>query len=143
MYQDESFDEYIKSILGYSYINPVRDKLRYPKMRSFGTNYAISYPEIERFYPEIYKLIYPMICKRCLEVSEPITKELLENITDEIFLAIETDRKVENNNNNKALKDLIKILLIRQILEESNYHIKRPSVFATDKYKNMGLYEEY
>ena len=41
--------------------------------------------ELEECYPEIYKIVYPMICKSCLYVTEEITPELVEKITNEIY----------------------------------------------------------
>ena len=103
--------------------------------------------EIESCYPEIYKVVYPMIRSRCQRNTKPVTKELIEEMTGEIYQAIEgevfmTEENIEQNrgeNKNKiipdekqinrkesdvqnrelrnsGLQDLIKILLIRELL---------------------------
>ena len=42
---------------------------------------------IEECYPEIYKLIYPMVRKICTQNTEPLTEDLL-NIVKQSFLVI-------------------------------------------------------
>ena len=139
---NETYQEYIRSILGY------------PTTKNFENTYNYSYMQndnidIEKYYPEIYKLINPMICKKCNENNLPITKELIENMTNDIYFAIESDNQIninitlQNNlkqtnsigkpiikqtNNeekessnqrvikNPTLRDLIKILIINAII---------------------------
>lgn len=141
---NETYQEYIRSILGY------------PTTKNFENTYNYSYMQndnidIEKYYPEIYKLINPMICKKCNENDLPITKELIENMTNDIYFAIESDNQIninitlQNNlkqtnnigkpiikqtNNEKkessnqrviknpTLRDLIKILIIKKLLYE-------------------------
>jgi hypothetical protein len=108
--------------------------------------------ELENCYPEIYKIVYPMIMKKCNESRGPFTNEDIENMTDELYYAIEEKNEVRLNINltndvrttsnntkivekrpevtikeskegnretrqiNSGLRDLIKILLIRELL---------------------------
>ena len=53
--------------------------------------------EILNLYPEIYKIINPMVCKICEANSKPITRELIEQMTDEIYLNIESDTTIDEN----------------------------------------------
>ena len=87
---DNNYEEYIRSILGY------------PSRTNFDQNvmYNTGYQEptqintrndLEEFYPEIYKIVNPMVCKVCEANTKPITKELLEQMTEEIYLNIESD----------------------------------------------------
>ena len=106
--------------------------------------YDIDNNEFEDFYPEIYKIVYPTVCKRCLNINEDITEELIDNITNDIYNIIEKDeekenvsynnysnfrnmrniqkledRKVEKRENrqkNFLLNDLIKILVLRELI---------------------------
>ena len=41
------------------------------------------------FYPEIYKIVNPMVCKICENNNEPITKELIQKMTDEVYNNLE------------------------------------------------------
>ena len=47
--------------------------------------------ELENCYPEIYKIVYPMVSQRCSTMSQPVTRETVENMTDEIYSAIEVN----------------------------------------------------
>lgn len=150
---NETYEDYIRSILGYP---------------NYGATYqqqpmAINYErndqnaEIENCYPEIYKVVYPMICKACSNNNRPITPDLIDELTNEIYLSIESDNEinvtinltnevggnVENRSTNgrtttksssiskeeikenrgedrqfrnRGLQDLIRILLIRELL---------------------------
>lgn len=98
--------------------------------------------EFTEFYPEIYKLIYPMVCKVCNQNStREITKELIDRMTDEIYVnfeaednqtstmrttlkngdvrnpnAKEPEVRQETRQRNFLLRDLIKILILRELL---------------------------
>jgi len=50
---------------------------------------SLSEEEMRKCYPEIYHLVNPMVCKVCETNTEPITKELIERMTDEVYMAIE------------------------------------------------------
>lgn len=61
-------------------------------------------------YPEIYKIIMPMVEEAVKRNSgQNITSKLIESITTEIFNALEVDNNI---NKNKVLYDLIKILVL-------------------------------
>ena len=159
---NETYDEYIRSILGYS---PMRTYDSYQ-----DNNQNISYEtkentELEKYYPEIYKIVYPMIAKKCNNVRASLTNDDIENMTDEIYYALEernetrlninltndakttaqhdtvraaekkadvkikeiTNEKRETRQTNKGIRDLIKILIIRELLKRSEKsHISRP-----------------
>lgn len=109
------------------------------------------------YYPDIYRLVNPMVCKVCETNTQPITKELIEKMTDEVYMAIEdtsttvnvrvntpkteenktsnssvnknsseeiknsktrTERNAKSisSSSNSTLRDLIKILILNQIL---------------------------
>ena len=108
---NETYDDYIRSILGY----PVRNQFDqfnqgqqeyqgYQEYRNptFNTNINISgnNVELENSYPEIYKIVYPMITKKCENVRENnITKDDIENMTDEIYYALESRNETQININ--------------------------------------------
>ena len=108
---NETYDDYIRSILGY----PVRNQFDqfnqgqqeyqgYQEYRNptFNSNINISgnNVELENSYPEIYKIVYPMITKKCENVRESnITKDDIENMTDEIYYALESRNETQININ--------------------------------------------
>ena len=165
---DNQYEEYIRSVLGY------------PSTANMNQNqmYQNEYPnpsqismrnDLEEFYPEIYKIIYPMVQKACDGNMGANSREEIEQITDEIYSAIEDNnqinlninlgntisttnlntqnrnelhkegvqkkssekQEVENRNTegesrisprNNNLRDLIKILLIRELLRRRHNH---------------------
>ena len=64
--------------------------------------------DIESMYPEIYKIIYPMIQKACMQNNRPITEDVLDEMTSDIYNNIEADNIVNlnidivNNRNEKS-----------------------------------------
>ena len=162
---DNQYEEYIRSVLGY------------PNTTNMNQNqmYQNEYPnpsqvnmrnDLEDFYPEIYKIIYPMVQKACDGNMGANSREEIERMTDEIYSAIEDSnqinvninlgntvsttnmnrtqnrneipkeevqkkQEVENRNiegesrispRNNNLRDLIKILLIRELLRRRHNH---------------------
>ena len=102
MEQNQSIDEYIRSILGYSSMNMVtNNNMNY--MRNDVEQMQYEMPnenkELESYYPEIYKIVYPMINKRCSQISEPITQNLINEITNEIYSSIEVNTPIKVNIN--------------------------------------------
>lgn len=155
MYQDESIDDYIRSILGYPTTNTMFFNNNQMERPAMSQQVEMS-EDLESCYPEIYRIIYPMITSRCSRIIEPVTRELIDSMTDEIYSAIEVNNEVQLNINlqnttttttttnrpesrtqvkemakneqiredrsedrqfrNRTLQDLIRILLIRELL---------------------------
>lgn len=166
---DNQYEEYIRSVLGYPRITN----------RNQNQMYQNEYPnpsqirmrnDLEECYPEIYKIIYPMVQKACDGNMRANSKEEIEQMTDEIYSAIEDSNQInvnihlgntistsntnrsQNNNElskekipkknsekqevenrnvdaenkrsprNNNLRDLIKILLIRELLGRPHNH---------------------
>ena len=179
---NETYDDYIRSILGYparnqfeQYNQEMPEYQNYQEYRNptFNTNINISENniELEKNYPEIYKIVYPMVAKKCENArSETFSKSDIENMTDEIYYALEekqekrininltndisstkaqnssaisTSAKVENKRPdvrisqkaiensekrqiNSGLRDLIQILLIRELLNRPRPPFRPP-----------------
>ena len=92
---EQSYEEYIRSILGYpsastnmnNYTNNSYNNME----ESMFYNQNSDNKLLEDCYPEIYKIVYPMVIKSCRNNAKPLTRELIENMTDEIYTAIEND----------------------------------------------------
>lgn len=152
---NETYDEYIRSILGYPARNQFdqfnqgqQEYQGYQEYRNptFNTNINISgnNVELENSYPEIYKIVYPMITKKCENARESnITKDDIENMTDEIYYALESKNETQVNIKkrpevkvsettgekrqlNGGLRDLIQILLIRELLNRRRPPFRPP-----------------
>ena len=166
---DNQYEEYIRSVLGYpSTANMNQNQMyqnEYPNLSQINMR-----NDLEECYPEIYKIIYPMVKKACDGNMEANSREEIERMTDEIYSAledsnqinvninlgntvsttnmnrtqnrneiskeefqkknsekqevenrtIETENRISPRNNN--LRDLIKILLIRELLRRCHNH---------------------
>lgn len=144
----ESYEDYIRSILGYpNDRNNHYENNFNQEMDTEQTNNE----ELEECYPEIYKVVYPMVRKACSINTKPCDKALIDQLTNEIYESIETDHPINVNIHltnqistsnmnrtssvstnrtepsresrrenrqirNKGLEDLIRILLIRELL---------------------------
>lgn len=171
---NNSYEEYIRSILGYSnqtssqYVNR-------NCQNEYDNSQILQAQKLENCYPEIYKIVYPMITKICNNCETPITRETIERMTDEIYSAVESNNEInininlgnemrqdEKNRNtsnrsnvtqeakkelkksaiqekmsmessredrqfrNRDLRDLIQILIIRELLGRPGFPRQRP-----------------
>lgn len=144
------YEDYMRSVLGYQngniYANPysTNNDFYYNAMPNINTELrTFDTEKLNDFYPDIYKLVYPMVCKACNQnANREITKELIDNMTEDIYINFETDDRQSNNSirnlpplkngdvrnpnakepevrgetrqNNFLLRDLIRILILRE-----------------------------
>ena len=123
----QNYEDYMRAVLGY----PIERQNTYSSANN--TNYlqfndtnityqnAIQASSQENdfldMYPDIYRIVNPMVCKVCENNNEPITKELLMKMTDEVYRNLEetetgtvvninatlsNDRSVKTNNSNNS-----------------------------------------
>ena len=98
MFNNQSYDEYIRSILGYSSNNQM-DMSYEPYGRNYNNMNAMRNTELEDCYPEIYKVVYPMVKKACQNNTKPLSKDLVEELTDEIYTNMESNEGIQININ--------------------------------------------
>lgn len=166
------YEEYIRNIIGYP--NNTNNNCYSCNMNmeeNSYTNSQVPKSQIEQCYPEIYKIIYPMVKKACNDNFNLNTEEEIDKITNEIYYAIEDNNQINININlenavrtktaenasnrnqkevvnskenlseqsmnntrntetrritNNNLRDLIKILIIRELLNRPNIRPPRP-----------------
>ena len=143
----QNYEEYMRSVLGYSpyvendytYTDEQEDIYAY----SNDATPNAQVQDISPFYPEIYKIIYPMVCKVCnVNSSRELTKDLLEQMINEIYSNVEPDQESDSSTRNQPplkngdvrnpnakepctsvketrqtnflLRDLIRILILRE-----------------------------
>lgn len=140
---NQDYDEYLRNVLGYS-PNGRMENIYQNEYGQYPMQYDENYwdaneedriRELEECYPDIYKLLYPIVQKECKNCNRSITKDLVEELTDKIYNQVSVniemqadvniqnqsnnrnqDEKKENRHFNRGLSDLIKILLIRELL---------------------------
>ncbi len=135
----QNYEEYMRKVLGYSSQNPnIYENYQYRTMpQNYDNTYyrneyveSLSEEEAMELYPEIYRLVNPMVCKICETNSEPITKELIEKMTDEVYFSIEdqetivnvrieTPEKLSTNNSNTTRKTEGKTERLSRRVDES------------------------
>ena len=79
---DGTYDEYIRSILGYNQ-NELYDygyNDNYSNYRMQDNITIAQNSQLEQSYPEIYKVVYPMVSKRCENVRADLSNEELEKM---------------------------------------------------------------
>lgn len=175
------YDDYIRSILGYPTRNSYNNMMSYSNQAndyynnaSNMVNNTVDNSELEECYPDIYRIVYPMVLKRTSNIEIQLSNEEIENMTDEIYNALEEDgnsiqlninlgndvrssqsnsskssdikpeikisesseKRTETRQINRTLRDLIKILLIRELLNRPRRR-PRPPFFPGNRPNNQ------
>lgn len=128
---NSNYEGYMRNVLGYN-IMPQDTYSINDSMYEMPLQRNIEITALERVYPEIYRVVYPMIQKVCMKAGNTINEEIIERMTDEVYRFLEeenkdseglkrnTDIKTGNSNQtrnrNYLLRDLIKILILRELL---------------------------
>ena len=167
------YDEYMQNLMGidyypYSntyesfernpqYFNQVDDYEQYDFFYNQNMPYTYQHrnsfvkdaiADLEDLYPEIYKIVYPMVKKAIDRNTKPINNDLLENLANDIYHHLEADNIInidvninsknsvdasdsnsenrESRNRNNPVMDLIKILLIRELVGKPGFWRPRP-----------------
>ena len=155
-----NYEEYMRNVLGHSYTpgntyeqfdNNYANCMNY-NFANRNTSYTNPYnnsSNIEDMYPDLYRLINPLVCDMCDKNNKPITEDLVEQMTNHIYdnvvnrveiqnvinLNIETrnsktkenEKNIENRSpvpasrprRNRLLQDLIRILLLNELLRRN------------------------
>ena len=162
---NQSYEDYMRNFLGYSN----SDVYRMDNMNPMGMNNMLNMnnmgmnsintmgnmgmnnmgmnmsgdDDIERLYPEVYRVVYPMVCSSCDRIQFPgttVNDEMITRMTNDIYDQVEADGRIkievnvttevrETSSNsdssietrqrrrprNRFLNDLIRILLLREL----------------------------
>lgn len=95
-----NYEEYMRNVLGHSY----RPGNTYEQ---FNYNYYDRYDynnckncnnisNIEQMYPDLYKIINPVVCDMCTRNNQPITEELIEQMTNNIYDKVVNRIEIQN-----------------------------------------------
>lgn len=171
----QNYEDYMRTVLGY----PVERRQEYipgEQNYNFETRFTNT-KELESYYPEIYRILNPIVCEVCNKYKGNCTKENIDKMVNEVYGKInlnneinikinldnridnrtqekeirknsnlkantninynrvledkiKRDTEVENNRqvriNNPFLNDLIRILLLNQILGGGGFFPGRP-----------------
>ena len=137
---NETYDDYIRSILGYPPMMPYKDNFTdYRNQNMMNSNMNInsmnttSNMDLESCYPEIYKIVYPMVQKKCDSVGTSVSNDDIQNMTNEIYFALEGRAEVQLNINlgNEVRKsettnsNMTKFQKNNQVLKSVKHQVKK------------------
>lgn len=100
----QNYEDYMRSVLGYP-IEPNNTYMAYSRPYENPQIYNESTrndSELLELYPEIYRIVNPMVCKICDANTKPITRELVDQMTDEIYMNLEVQPEVDTVVNVRA-----------------------------------------
>lgn len=92
----QNYEDYMRKVLGYSpnnsniYANP---SLYEP---TYEYSNQLLEEEVNAYYPEIYQMVYPMVCRVCKNITQNVNSELIEKLTDEVYQALDNTEPAEN-----------------------------------------------
>ena len=135
---NESYEEYIRNILGYPNYSDNSYSNIYNNGLYENLNQNTSNKEIEKCYPEIYKIIYPRVKRACRNCSEPMTPDLIERMTDDIYSSIEADNIINVSNVNINLTNEIRKNENRNVNISKN-NTKQENKTSIDSRENRSL----
>ena len=136
-----NYDDYMRNMFGYSNMNCNNNMCMNMPNPFQGNMYQVS-DDLENMYPDTYRVVYPMVVSACNMVNMPVTEEMVDKMTDDIYDRAVTDSRikvdinieVESRENgedrqmsndprqrrprrrNRFFRDLIRILLLRELL---------------------------
>lgn len=95
MYNNQ-YEEYMGNLMGYNgmqMMNMNQTNTNQMNMNQMTEMYEsenmCNQMSVDDMYPEIYRIIYPMVCKACMAVNENISEDLVSRITNEIYMNVE------------------------------------------------------
>lgn len=125
----QNYEDYIRSILGYPVeSNTYEAYMRQPsyEAREQYNFQSTDNSELMKLYPEIYNVVNPMVRKICEGNTKTVDRDLIEKMSSEIYSNLEMQpdknggKEVRQSAvNNNILQDLIKILLLNQLLNQN------------------------
>ena len=89
-----------------NYTNINSQNMNYPNMNTQNMN-MMQANELENCYPEIYKVVYPMVKKVCMKCRSIPNPRMIDDMVEEVCNNLETNDRVELNItvNNEVRKD--------------------------------------
>lgn len=154
---NSNYEEYMQNVLGYSF-RPQNTYQLPENIYEMPRNAGYENMDLESLYPDIYRMIQPMVQKACMRASGVINEEMINSMTDEIYNAMsEENRNAKENNNNEVrtsntqntrrvneprqnnylLRDLIRILIIKELLRRPGRPPMRPEYPGIPNFHRM------
>lgn len=97
----QNYEDYMRTVLGYPNNNPINP--------TYGNEYYYqpTNENSEDMYPEIYKILNPMVIKCCMKNNnKPITSNLIDEMSEEIYRNIESEIDIKFEMESKPKSEL-------------------------------------
>ena len=141
------YEEYMRNVLGYepiryrdTYDAEYNDYMNYSNFnipQQLETNIETSRPE--SCYPDIYNLVYPMVKKACSKNNRALSSDLVDELTNEIYNAIEDD-SLNENRTSEIKNRSIDVKTSSKSIENKTNLIRQESSSKEDRQiRNQGL----
>lgn len=145
----QNYDDYMRSTLGFSNMGAQSmggmncGNMCAVPFQSMSSNQMWQTPscDLERMYPDSYRVIYPMVVSVCNTITMPVTEDMIDRMTNDIYdravtdarisvdINVEVETREENDDRqmanrprrprprrNRFLRDFIRVLLLRELL---------------------------
>lgn len=99
----QNYEDYMWSVLGY----PTRHEV-YEQNYS-NCNYQNT-SQLEELYPEIYRIINPIVCEVCNRCNKPVDRNVLESMVNEVSQRVELNNEISikiNIDNRTTQKEVV------------------------------------
>lgn len=96
----QNYEDYMRQVLGYPINDPnIYETYDYRNENTYSSNQVqnnLTEAEMKALYPDSYNIIYPLVCKACEANSEPISKSMVDKMTDDVYKLVERNETVVN-----------------------------------------------
>lgn len=90
----QNYEDYMRSVLGYPIENQDTYRMNHLEdTQNCSTTYQNT-KELEDCYPEIYKMINPIVCEVCDKCTNPMTRDMVEDMVEEVYQRIEKNHEI-------------------------------------------------
>ena len=96
----QNYEDYMRQVLGYPINDPnIYETYDYRNENTYLLNQVqnnLTEAEIKALYPDSYNVIYPLVCRACETNNEPISKSVVDKMTDDVYKLVERNETVVN-----------------------------------------------
>ena len=96
----QNYEDYMRQVLGYPINDPnIYETYDYWNENTYLSNQVqnnLTEAEIKALYPDSYNVIYPLVCRACETNNEPISKSVVDKMTDDVYKLVERNETVVN-----------------------------------------------
>ena len=90
----QNYEDYMRSVLGYPMESQDTYQMNYFEDRQNCMIPCQNTKELEDCYPEIYRVINPIVCEVCDRCNEPVTRNIVEDMVEEVYKRIEMNHEI-------------------------------------------------